>query len=131
MSISPDKLEIKAAAYTAAWNSGSAEAVAAHYAAEGVIVINRGDPWQGRAGIVEMAAGFFRDVPGLKLSCDKARCAGSHAVYMWTFTGHDATTGNALSVPGWEEWDLSGDMEIVSSRGWFDADDYARQVEGN
>lgn len=32
-------------AYTAAWNSGSADAVAEFYAADGQIVINRGEPW--------------------------------------------------------------------------------------
>ncbi len=131
MSISPDKLEEKAAAYTAAWNSGSPEAVAGHFAEDGVIVINQGDPWEGRSGIAEMAAGFFRDVPDLNISCDSIRLAGTHAVYMWTFTGHDATTGNALSISGWEEWDLTENFETKSSRGWFDAEDYARQVEGN
>ncbi|WP_292270619.1 hypothetical protein [Marivita sp.] len=34
-----------AAAYTAAWNSGSAEAVASFYAETGGIVINLGTPW--------------------------------------------------------------------------------------
>lgn len=130
MTFSRSEIEEKAKKYTAAWNSGKLEAVAGHYAENGAIVINQGDPWKGREGVSEMAAGFFRDVPGLKLSCDMVRGAGTHVVYMWTFTGHDATTGNPLSIAGWEEWDLSEKMEIVSSRGWFDADDYTRQVEG-
>lgn len=54
-----------ATAYTAAWNSGSAEAVASFYASGGHIVINRGKPWEGRAGITAIAAGFFADVPDL------------------------------------------------------------------
>lgn len=117
-----------AAAYTAAWNSGSPEAVASFYAQDGQIVINRGEPWVGRKGVADMAAGFFADVPDLKLMCDDVRCAGSHVAYFWTFTGTHSSTRNRLRVVGWEEWDLDDDMKVVASRGWFDADDYARQT---
>lgn len=119
-----------AADYTAAWNSKTPEAVASFFAENGEIVINRGDPWKGRAGIAEMAAGFYADVPDLTLTCDEIRLAGSHAVYVWTFTGHDAGTGNPLKIHGWEEWDLGDDMKVTASRGWFDAEDYAAQVAG-
>ena len=86
--------------YTDAWNSRSAEAVASFYAEDGQIIINRGEPWKGRAGIAEMASGFYADVPDLSLTCDAIPCTGSHAVYVWTFTGHDAKTGNPLKVQG-------------------------------
>jgi uncharacterized protein (TIGR02246 family) len=117
-----------AAAYTAAWNAGSPEAVAAFYAHDGQIVINRGDPWTGRKGIADMAAGFFAEVPDLRLVCDDVRCAGNHVAYLWTFTGTHASTKNPLRVVGWEEWDLDADLKVVASRGWYDADDYARQT---
>ncbi|MFC2968813.1 nuclear transport factor 2 family protein [Acidimangrovimonas pyrenivorans] len=116
--------------YTAAWNSGSAAAVASFYAEDGEIVINRGAPWSGRARVEEMAAGFYADVPDLTLRCDDIRLSGSHAVYVWTFTGHDAGTGNPLTVRGWEEWELGDDLAVIASRGWFDAEDYARQAAG-
>lgn len=119
-----------AAEYTAAWNSKSPDAVASFYAEEGGIVINEGDPWSGRARVAEMAAGFYADVPDLTLTCDDVRLAGSHAIYVWTFTGHDAATGRPLSVAGWEEWELDADGKVAASKGWFDAEDYARQVEG-
>ena len=77
-----------------------------------------------------MSAGFHADVPDLALTCDDIRHAGDHAVFVWTFTGHDANTGNPLTVHGWEEWELGGDLKVKASLGWFDADDYARQVEG-
>lgn len=32
------------------------------------------------------------------LTCDGVRFAGSHVIYLWTFTGHAAKTGNALTV---------------------------------
>ena len=130
MPIEPQAVTELAKAYTAAWNSGSADNVARHYAEDGQIVINCGEPWQGRSRIADMATGFFTDVPDLALSCDELRCAGSHVLYAWTFTGHDAKTGKPLRVRGWEEWDLDENLKVQASRGWYDADDYARQVAG-
>ncbi len=75
-----------------------------------------------------MAAGFLADVPGLKLVCDGVRVAGDHLIYLWTFTGQHASTRNPLRVIGWEEWDLDAAGLVRLSRGWFDADDYARQA---
>jgi uncharacterized protein (TIGR02246 family) len=130
MPIDMDTLKTIAADYTAAWNSKSAEAVASFYAENGGIVINRGTPWKNRSAVTDMAAGFYADVPDLTLTCDDIRIAGTHAVYVWTFTGHDAGTGNPLMIKGWEEWDMDDDMKVVASRGWFDAEDYGRQVAG-
>ena len=114
MTVDPKAVRAMAAAYTAAWNSGSPEAVASFYAADGHIVINRGEPWVSRKGIGEMAAGFFSDVPDLKLVCDEVRCAGNHVAYFWTFTGTHAATKNPLRVSGWEEWDLNPDLKVVA-----------------
>ena len=122
--------EALAAAYTAAWNSGSADAVAAHYAEAGSIVINRGQPWLGRAGIKAMAEGFYADVPDIHITCDGIRLLGDHMVYLWTFAGHHSATGNRLLVVGCEEWDLDAAGKVAASRGWYDGADYARQVAG-
>ena len=97
---------------------------------DGGIVINRGEPWQGRDRVAQMAAGFFSDVPDIKIVCDGLRCAGDHVVYLWTFTGTHAGTKRPLRVSGWEEWDLDADYKVKASRGWYDADDYARQTGG-
>lgn len=118
-------------AYTAAWNSGLAEAVSMFYAEDGRIVINRGTPWEGRGGVAQMAAGFFADVPDLKLVCDLVRVAGTHVAYLWTFTGTHALSGRPLRVSGWEEWDLDADFKVKASLGWFDVDEYARQTSSD
>ena len=130
MTISRDAAVKLAQAYTAAWNTGSSQSVAEFYAMQGRIVINRGKPWIGRAGVKEMAAGFFADVPDLFLVCDQVRCAGDHVVYLWTFTGTHSGTKNPLRISGWEEWDVDAEFKVISSRGWFDSADYARQVAG-
>ena len=130
MSLSPDTIKVFAARYVDAWNSGVPERVAACFATNGGIVINRGTPSEGRAGVTAMAAGFYGDVDDMRVACDDLRIAGDHVAFIWTFTGRHAETGNALDVQGWEEWDMSADCLIQSSRGWYDADDYARQVAG-
>jgi uncharacterized protein (TIGR02246 family) len=119
-----------ASVYTAAWNSGSPTAIAACYAQDGQIVINNGEPWEGRDRVAAMAEGFFAEVPNLSLVCDGIRGAGDHVVYLWTFTGTHSGTGKPLSISGWEEWDIDADGKVKASRGWYDAADYARQVAG-
>jgi uncharacterized protein (TIGR02246 family) len=126
----PRQIKKIAAEYTAAWNSKSPEAVASLSAEDGEIIINRGDPWTGRSRVQDMAAGFYADVPDLTLTCDDVRCSGNHVIYVWTFTGHDAATGNPLKIRGWEEWELNDDLKVRASRGWFDAEDYGRQASG-
>jgi uncharacterized protein (TIGR02246 family) len=130
MSLSAEDVAKLAAAYTSAWNTGSPQKVAEFFTEDGEIVINRGAPWRGRAGIAEMAAGFFADVPDMKLVCDGVRRAGSHVVYLWTFSGHASKSSNPLTIHGWEEWDVSDELKVKASRGWYDSDDYARQVAG-
>ncbi|MBI2763617.1 MAG: nuclear transport factor 2 family protein [Chloroflexi bacterium] len=114
-----DRIRQVADAYTAAWNSGSAGAVAEFYAPDGRIVINRGQPWEGRAGVAAMAAGFYADVPDLHLTCDGLRAGDDHVVYLWTYTGTAAGTGQPVRVSGWEEWDVDQDLKVKSSRGWY------------
>lgn len=128
MTVSIEQASEIARAYTAAWNTGEPDAVAAFFAPDGQIIINDGEPWLGREGVALMASGFFSDVPDLQLACDGVRVAGSHVVYLWTFTGTHATSKRKLRVTGWEEWDLNDALKVDSSFGWFDADDYARQT---
>ncbi len=130
MGLTAEAARALADAYTAAWNTGRPDAVADFYAAEGQIVINRGTPWQGRAGIVAMASGFFADVPDLALTCDGIRLMGDHMIYLWTFSGHHSGTRNPLKVVGCEQWDLDAKGKVLASRGWYDGAEYARQVAG-
>ena len=117
-----------AADYTAAWNSGSAAAVAGFYAEATEIVINQGEPLIGRAQAQDMAAEFFAAVSDLALTCDDIRLAGSHALYVFTYTGLDAASGNPLTIKGWEDWTLDANLKIAVCLGWHDAADYAAQA---
>ncbi|MDE0852358.1 nuclear transport factor 2 family protein [Yoonia sp.] len=129
--IDPKEVADMAADYAKAWNSKSAKAVASFYAEDGEIIINNGDPWSGRSRVQDMAAGFYADVPDLTLTCDDVRCAGSHVIFVWTFTGHDSATNNPLNIRGWEEWEVNENLKVTASRGFFDAEIYRKQVAGN
>ncbi len=125
-----DTLNNLARDYAIAWSSGDPDAVAAFFVPEGQISINRDKPLQGRAAISEMARGFHAQFPDLELRCDMLRWAGSHAIFVWTLEGHHAETGNLVVIRGWEEWDLDADHKVIASQGWFDAEDFQRQVDG-
>ncbi|MFT4716328.1 MAG: hypothetical protein ACI861_001011 [Paracoccaceae bacterium] len=128
MTESSEKIEKMAAEYSAAWSSGNAAAVASHYASDGRITINRGDAIVGTLAVTEMAAEFYSEFPDLVVKCDEIRSSGNHAIFIWTLEGHHSETKNFVSVPGWEEWELNDDLKVVSSLGWFDAEEYDRQI---
>ncbi len=125
-----DTLNTLARDYAIAWSSGDPDSVASFYATDGQIIINRGDPLQGRDAIAEMARGFYAEFPDLEVRCDMLRWAGSHAIFVWTLEGHHAETGNHVVTRGWEEWELTEDHKVQSSLGWFDSEDYQRQIDG-
>ena len=130
MSFDQKSLENLATKYTEAWNSAIPENVAACHLSSSRITINQGEPSVGYKELTAMAAGFHSDVPDLLLRNDGIRAAGNHVVFLWTFTGHHSQSGNPLNVSGWEEWEIDDLMNITSSLGWFDVDNYERQVEG-
>jgi len=130
MTTKNDVLQRLASEYAAAWSSGDPAAVAEFYAADGQISINRGDALVGTQAIREMAAGFHGEFPDLEIRCDLMRCAGQHAVFVWTLEGHHSQTKNHVVIGGWEEWELDDDLKVSKSLGWFDAEEYQRQIDG-
>lgn len=125
-----DELNNLARDYAIAWSSGDADDVASFYAKDGQISINRGEPLKGRAAIAEMARGFYSEFPDLEVRCDMMRWAGNHAIFIWTLEGHHSETGNRVVARGWEEWELDAERKVQTSLGWFDAEDYQRQIDG-
>lgn len=121
-------IENMARAYADAWSSGDPDTVVSFYREDGKITINRGDPIEGRAALREMVAGFYGEFPGLSVRLDHLRVAGNHVLFGWVLEGKHAETGNRVRVPGWEEWDLDDNNKVISSQGWFDAQEYDRQI---
>ena len=95
---------------------------------QSIFLNSGGEPMTKHAEIAEMAAGFMADFPDLVLHCDTVLVADHHMVYAWTFEGHHSETGKFIRFSGWEEWDLDDDLKVTKSLGWYDAEDFNRQV---
>ncbi len=128
MSSPIDTIHTLAERCIAGWCAHDPAAVAAVFEPTGVMSINGAPPLAGRAAIAEMVAGFCADFPDLVLHLDGCRAAGNSAIYLWTFDGTHAATGNQVHFSGWEAWTLSGNILVHRSSGRYDADDYERQL---
>jgi uncharacterized protein (TIGR02246 family) len=121
-----------AARYTAAWCSQDPGRVAAHYAENGSLTINRGTPSIGRASITAAAKDFMDAFPDLVVSIDGLDRDGDGYVYRWTLSGTHAGpggSGNHVRISGHEQWSIDVDGLIARSLGHFDEADYQRQLE--
>ena len=128
--MAPESLTLHefANSYAEAWSSKRPDAVASFYAQDGQISVNRAPALRGRAAIAQMAGGFYADFPDLTVTCDGARVAGQHALFLWTLEGHHVQTKAYVRISGWEEWEFDEHTKISASLGWFDVEDYERQI---
>ena len=117
-----------AEAHCAAWTALSSNAVAERYSASTSFAMNWGEPMTTRSEIAAMTSGFMADFPDLVLTCGNVLVADYHMVYAWAFEGHHRETGKLVCFSGWEEWDLDDDMNVVKSLGWYDVENYNRQL---
>ncbi len=132
MSSDPEKLRRFAEDYTAAWCSMDPSRVAAHFAPDGSLAINDGEPAVGRDAITATAQGFYTALPDMQVFMDDLAIDGDRIEYHWTFTGTNSGpggTGNAVRVVGFEQWTIDDDGLIAASLGHYDQAEYARQLE--
>ena len=130
----PDPVELRlfAERYAAAWCSRDPTSVAAHYAPEGSLTINRGTPATGRAAIAEAALSFITALPDIQVLMDDLVVEDGGIEFRWTFTGTNTGpggTGNRVRVSGFEEWTMSSDGLIAESQGHYDQAEYDHQLE--
>jgi uncharacterized protein (TIGR02246 family) len=117
--------------YTAAWCSQKPESVAAHYAEDGSLTINNGEPSVGRAAITEAARSFMTGYPNMVVKLDRLERMGDEYRYHWTFTGTNSGpggTGAKVRISGYEDWTMGADGLIAKSLGRYDATDWDRQL---
>lgn len=118
--------------YTAAWCSGDPSAVSAHYAPDGVLTINGGEPSRGRDAITAVAEAFMATFPDMLLELVSLTDEGARIAYQWRLTGTNSglegIAGSVVTIEGCERWQFSPDGLIQDSLGSFDAEDYARQL---
>ena len=129
----PMSLEDFARSYTAAWCSQDPARVAEHYATDGSLAINAGEPAVGRAELTEVARSFMTAFPDMEVLMDELLPGdGDHAEYRWTLVGTNTGpggTGNRVRINGYEEWTIGEDGLIAESQGHYDQAEYDRQLE--
>lgn len=117
--------------YARAWSSGDPERVANFFSEKGSLQINDGEPSVGRHAIAEDARGFMTAFPDLVVTFDKLAPSEQGTEFHWTLTGTNTGpggTGNRVRISGYEVWRLGADGLIAESKGFFDTDEYDRQI---
>jgi hypothetical protein len=118
--------------YAAAWSSHDPDRVAGYFSPKGSLQINDGEPSVGRRAIADDARGFMTAFPDLKVSFEGLAATPEGTRFQWTLTGTNTGPGgkgNRVRISGYELWRMGPDGLIAESRGYFDADEYNRQIE--
>jgi len=115
----------------AAWNAHDADKVASLYTDDVVYEdVAFGLTARGHAELRKMAAGFFANVPDLKLEIVSNNSMGNRGSVEWVFSGTDVglyKTGKKFSVRGASVYELRGGKFSVN-RDYYDAASIMRQV---
>lgn len=122
------KVHDLARSYTEAWCSHDPARVAAHYIPGGTIAVNGGEPTEA----TEVAGSFISAFPDIEVFMDDLVFKDETVEYHWTFTGTNTGpggTGKWVRISGYEEWTLGDDGLVVESQGYYDQDEYDRQLE--
>ena len=129
----PDrKLTEFAMNYARSWSSSWPQMLAAHYAEDGMLQINDGDPAEGREAIAAVAQSFMTALPDMVVRMDSLTISSGHPQFHWTlFATNSGPDGNGktIQISGYEEWTLNSEGLILKSFGHMDSDEYARQLE--
>lgn len=117
--------------YAAAWSSQDPVALAAHYAEDGMLQVNDGEPAVGRAAVEATARSFMEAFPDMVVALHRLELSGEHVNFHWHWTGTNTGpggTGAAVDLYGYEQWTFSDDGLIQQSRGHYDEVEYQNQL---
>ncbi len=132
MPMNSDDLRDFATRYTEAWCSQDPARVAAFFSEDGSLKVNDGEPAVGRDAIAEVAKGFMTAFPDLEIRMNDLEVLSQQVNYHWTLIGTNngpGGTGNAVRITGYEEWKMGVDGKIAASLGYFDDEEYQRQLQ--
>ena len=118
--------------YAAAWSGGDPERVASFFSEVGSLSINGGEASVGRQAIAEDARGFMTAFPDMLVSFDVLIPADPAVEFHWTLTGTNTGPGGkgkCVKISGHEIWQIGPDGLIAESKGYFNAEEYALQLE--
>ena len=116
--MSTEELNDHANRYTAAWNSGNPDSVAAFFSENGSLKVNDAEPAVGREAIANVARGFMTAFPDMTLEMRELRIGEESVQYHWRFTGTNTGpggTGAPVDFGGYEEWTFGEDKLVIFS----------------
>lgn len=125
-------LDIFARGYAQAWCSQRPNFVSSFFAEDGELTVNNGKTAKGTNAITNVAKGFMEAFPDIIVSHDSLITKSEKTRFYWTLTGTNNGingTGNKVKISGFEEWTLNKDGLIQESKGYFDNEEYKRQLE--
>ncbi len=125
-------LEIFAKSYAQVWCSQRPTFVSSFFAEDGEITVNDGETAKGTDAISNVAQGFMEAFPDMHVSMDSLITSSENTRFYWTLTGTNSGsngTGNKVNFSGFEEWTINDKGLIQKSIGYFDEEEYNRQLE--
>jgi hypothetical protein len=125
-------MKLFARGYAQVWGSQKPGFVAAFFAEDGELTINNGSTAKGTGAITDIAKGFMDAFPDMKVSLDSLTTDTDKTQFHWTLTGTNNGingNGNKVSISGYEEWTMNDDGLIQTSKGYYDEEEYKRQLE--
>ena len=124
--------EVFAKSYAQVWCSQRPNFVSSFFAEDGELTINNGITAKGTSEITSAVQAFMEVFPDLKVSMDSLILTSAKTRFYWTLTGTTYVPiglGNKVNISGFEEWTLNSDGLIQESIGYFDEEEYMRQLE--
>jgi hypothetical protein len=118
--------------YARAWCSQDPDKVAAFFAEDGRLTVNDGKPAVGREAIADVARSYMTTLPDLHVSMKGLTREGRGIVFHWSLFGTNTGPGgkgHRVEVDGLEVWRMDDEGLIAESKGEFNAEDYAHQLE--
>ena len=125
-------LKLFAERYAAAWRSQRPASVAVFFAPNGSLTVNDRTPAVGRAAIAEVARSFMTAFPDMVVTFDRLEKVADRVRFHWTLTGTNTGPGGSgkkVRISGYESWLMNDKGLIANSQGYFDSQEYERQLK--
>lgn len=119
--------------YETAWRSHDPENPFSYQAKKCIVTVNDGDPMITAEERLGGIIGFMESFPDLHITMRDIIEEDRGTVFYWNLQGTNTGpggTGNKVDIDGCEVWKLDNENKIIELKGFFDAEDYERQVSG-
>jgi hypothetical protein len=128
-----DELKSFGVEYEATWRSLVPENLFSYQAANCIVTVNDGNSMISTEEILGGIIGFMEAFPDLLIAMRDVIDEERGTVFYWNLKGTNSGPGgmgNKVDIDGCEVWKLNNENKIVELRGYFDTEEYERQVNG-